>query len=98
MPYGLQVLTSTGVKNTFDLNTARIVNFYNATSISGSANIPEFDSAKGDFMFITGSYGAIGQKLTWNNTSKIISWGKHASSIPNTAYSSNFFIAFFHYK
>lgn len=98
MSYGLQVITSAGAKNTFGLNTSRAVRIYNATSLSGSANIPEFDSNKGDYVFLMGTYAAYQQALTWNNSTKTISWNKHSGNIPNTAYSSNFYIVFFHYK
>lgn len=98
MAYGFEVSTSDGVKSTFGLNTARVVNYYNATSISGSATISEFDSSKGDYVFVVGAYAPYQQALSWNNTTKTITWDKHSSSFPNSAYSSNFYIAFIHYK
>lgn len=98
MAYGLQVLTSTGVKSTFDLNTARIIRLYHATVRYGSASIPEFDSNKGDYVFLVGSYAAYPQALSWNNSTKVITWYKHNGVIPDTAYSSNFYILFSHYK
>ena len=98
MSYGLEVSTSSGIKNTFGLNTARIIRLYNATVKYGSASIPEFDSNKGDYVFLVGSYAAIPQALSWNNTTKVITWYKHNSVIPDTAYSSNFYIVFTHYK
>jgi hypothetical protein len=98
MAYGFEVLTSAGVKNTFGLNTARAVRLYNANSLSGSASIPEFNSDNGDYIFVMGTYAAIQQDLTWDNTTKTISWGKHSGSFPDTAYSSDFYIIFFHYR
>lgn len=98
MAYGFEVSTSGGTKNTFGLNTARVVRFYNATSIAGSAIISEFDSSNGDYVFVMGTYAAYQQALSWNNTTKTITWSKHTSSIPNSAYSSDFYIVFFHYR
>jgi hypothetical protein len=98
MSYGFEVLTSAGVKNTFGLNTARAVRIYNATTLSGSASIPEFNSNNGDYIFLMVTYAVNQQVLVWNNTTKTISWSKHSNSFPDSGYSSNFSIIFFHYK
>lgn len=100
MAYGVEVETSAGTKNVFDVSTVRLIKIYNAGSVSGSATINEFDSAKGEFNMVNNSTNRL-PVASWNNTTKTVSWFKHpppsgSSYLPDSAYSTNFSILFWH--
>ena len=98
MSYGFEVSTSTGIQNTFGLNTARIIKLLTITTKSGSSSVPEFSSSKGDYF----AYQIVGastmQPFSWNEGTKTISWDRHTSSVSYNSYSSSLQVAFFHYK
>ena len=100
MAYGFEVSTSDGVKNTFNLTTGRLIRLYNGTSVTGSAVISEFDSSKGEYFYIQKTYSLYEQIFTWDNSTKTLTWAKHYSpfygSPPESSYSSDFYVAFFH--
>ena len=100
MAYGIEVETSDGTKNAFDVKSVRLIKIYNATSITGSATISEFDSTKGEFNMVNNSTKRL-PVASWNNTTKTVSWSKHpppsgSTYLPNSAYSTNFSILFWH--
>jgi len=98
MAYGIQINTSTGYQNVLGVNSGRIVKLLTVSSKSGSAVVPEFDSAKGDYF----AYQTVGaqsmQPFLWNQATSTISWDRHTSSVSYNAYGSNLEVAFFHYK
>lgn len=100
MAYGIEVETSDGTKNAFDVKSVRLIKIYNAGSVTGSATISEFDSTKGEFNMVNNSTKRL-PVASWNNTTKTVSWVKHpppsgSTYLPNSAYSTNFSILFWH--
>jgi len=100
MAYGVEVETSAGTKNVFDIKTVRLIEIYNATSITGSASISNFDSTKGEFNMVNNSIKRL-PVATFNNTTKVVTWVKHpppsgSSYLPDSAYSTDFSILFWH--
>ena len=98
MAYGIEVITSTGAKNTYGINTSRVVSVYSATTMSGSTTVSGFDSDKGDYTYVISDWASFAHDITWNNTTKTFTWGKHTGSIPDSAYAGTFDVFFFHYK
>lgn len=100
MAFGFEVQTSDGVKDVFGVDSVRLIRIYNAGSVTGSATISEFDSTKGEFNMVNNSTKRL-PVATWNNTTKVVTWSKHpppsgSSYLPNSAYSTNFSILFWH--
>lgn len=100
MAYGIEVETSDGTKNAFDVQSVRLIKIYNAGSVTGSATISEFDSTKGEFNMVNNSIKRL-PLASWNNTTKTVSWFKHpppsgSNYLPDSAYSTNFSILFWH--
>ena len=100
MSYGFEVQTSDGVKDVFGVDSVRLIQIYNATSITGSATISDFDSTKGEFNMVNNSTKRL-PVASWNNTTKTVSWSKHpppsgSTYLPDSAYSTNFSILFWH--
>lgn len=100
MAFGFEVQTSDGVKDVFGVSSVRLIQIYNATSITGSATISGFDSTKGEFNLLDGAEKIL-PVASWNNTTKTITWSKHppppgSTYLPNSAYSTNFWIYFWH--
>ena len=100
MAFGIEVLTSTGRKSALGVKTVRLIKIYQASSVTGSAGISGFDSTKGEITMVNNSTKLL-PVISWNNSSNTVTWSKHPknggySQLPNSAYSTNFSILFWH--
>lgn len=95
--YGFRVLTSDGYKGSENIYAMRFIESHDATTTTGIVNVPKFSASRGVYLAKNYSESTFIPHLTWDETSKTLSWGKHSSSVPNGAYSNNFTIYFLEY-
>ena len=99
MPYGIQIRTTTGVKEVADVNSARVVRSITITNTSGSASVPEFSTTRGEYIVVnenTGSNADRIPKLTWNEGAKTFTWSR-PSNYPLSAFTNRFTVYFLEY-
>lgn len=88
MSYGLEVLTTEGYVNTFDMKTVRFFGSYDKTGSSGSQVLTSFNSDKGT-IYISVRDNKRPPLFDYNNSTKIFTWDNTTQSDSHN-YSSDF--------
>ncbi len=89
MAYGIQVRTSKGMQDIVDLMGVRMIHIHQATTVSGSISIPDWDSPEGNYIVVNNSTRTRMPWVQWNNSTKVLSWGKQRNT-NDEAWSNNF--------
>lgn len=96
MAFGIQVRTSTGMKDVSELQGARLIRRVHGTEVSGSVHIPEWNNPTGDFVMFNLNTSTSERTqmpyVHWNNDTKILAWEKWNSNHNDEGTSNNFLI------
>lgn len=71
MAYGFQVLTTNGYEDVLDFKVAQLLYKEVINTASGTRSLPNFSTSVGFIFTLTPNFGTI---ITWNNTTKALSW------------------------
>jgi hypothetical protein len=91
MAFGIEVYTSKGVTTLDDAAAARLVGKVEIRAVSGSASVPDFNSNTGFFFIHNMAQMPWTPIITWNNSTKILSW----SASPEATQNKNVDVFFF---
>jgi hypothetical protein len=75
MAYGISINTTAGEENILDIRTARVVYSTTLTGLSGTHNMPGFDSSSGGLLVFNATNGPL-ELVTFDfdNLSKDFTW------------------------
>jgi len=100
MPYGFQIRTNQGLTDVANINVGRYVAESSQTASSGSITVNAFDDSNGlGHITIITNDNKIPPRISWNNSTKVLSWDRptYSTLITSGMYSSNFKFVFWRF-
>lgn len=100
MAYGFQIRLNSGLTDVSSINVGRYVTESSQTASSGSVTISAFDDSNGlGHIAIITNDNKIPPRISWNNSTKVLSWDRptYSTLITSSMYSSNFKFVFWRF-
>lgn len=91
MSYGIQVLSSQGLRDLTALQTVRVVHRLTAATTNGSAMVPQFSATRGQYYMLPSTDGLQLPATAWDEAGKLFTWWRF---FPAQTYSAQFTVFF----